>query len=86
MSDEKPTAQVIQIDETRIDPDDLLFREPARLHDPSPIRGDGFYPFLEELAGLRPAQPNHHGKMSPTVEAIKQLYLINPHPNWQWPI
>ena len=34
-------------------PDDLLLREPARLHGPSPIRGDGLYPFLEEFAGFR---------------------------------
>ena len=34
-------------------PDDLLCREPARLHGPSPIRGDELYPFLEEFAGLR---------------------------------
>jgi hypothetical protein len=38
-------------------PDDLLFfREPARLHGPSPIRGDGLYPFLEEFTGLRSLQ------------------------------
>jgi hypothetical protein len=33
-------------------PDDLLFREPARLH-VHPLSGDGLYPFLEEVAGLR---------------------------------
>jgi hypothetical protein len=32
-------------------PDDLSFREPARLH-VHPLRGDGLYPFLEELPGL----------------------------------
>src|SRR5271168_1289164 len=38
-------------------PDDLLFREPARLH-VHPLPGDGLYPFLEELPGLRsPAVP-----------------------------
>jgi hypothetical protein len=34
------------------DPDDLLFREPARLH-VHPLPGDGLYPFLEEFSGLR---------------------------------
>jgi hypothetical protein len=29
-----------------------LFREPARLH-VHPLPGDGLYPFLEELPGLR---------------------------------
>src|SRR6202035_5769830 len=33
-------------------PDDLLFREPARLH-VHPLPGDGLYPFLEEIPGLR---------------------------------
>jgi hypothetical protein len=32
-------------------PDDLFFGEPARLH-VHPLRGDGLYPFLEELPGL----------------------------------
>src|SRR5262249_23586060 len=32
-------------------PDDLLFREPARLH-VHPLTGDGLYPFLEEISGL----------------------------------
>ena len=35
------------------DPDDLFFREPAPLHRPSPFRGDGLYPNLEEIQGLR---------------------------------
>jgi hypothetical protein len=30
----------------------LLFREPARLH-VHPLTGDGLYPFLEEVWGLR---------------------------------
>ena len=38
------------------DPDDLLFREPARLH-VHPLRGDGLYPFLEEVSGLRSSLP-----------------------------
>src|SRR5215212_1770689 len=33
-------------------PNDPLFREPRLLHLRLP-QGDGFYPFLEELAGLR---------------------------------
>ena len=33
------------------DPDDLLFREPARLH-VHPFPGDGLYPFLEDFAEL----------------------------------
>src|SRR5262245_7992449 len=33
-------------------PDDLLFREPARLH-VHPPAGDGLYPSLAEIAGLR---------------------------------
>jgi len=33
------------------DPDDLLFREPARLH-LHPFPGDGLYPFLEDFAEL----------------------------------
>jgi hypothetical protein len=35
-------------------PDDLLFREPARLH-VHPLTGNGLYPFLEEVWGLRSA-------------------------------
>ena len=35
-------------------PDDLLFREPAWLH-VHPLPGDGLYPFLEEVSGLRSA-------------------------------
>jgi hypothetical protein len=34
------------------DPDELLLREPARLH-VHPLPGDGRYPFLEDFAGLR---------------------------------
>jgi hypothetical protein len=33
-------------------PDDLLFREPARLH-VHPLPGDGLYPFLEKFSGRR---------------------------------
>jgi hypothetical protein len=33
-------------------PDDLLFRETTWLHVHSPA-GDGLYPFLEEIPGLR---------------------------------
>ena len=36
-------------------PDDLLFRKPARPH-VHPLAGDGLYPFLEEMPGLRSAQ------------------------------
>src|SRR5262249_37481407 len=32
-------------------PDDLLFREPARLH-VHPLTGDGLYSFLEEIPGV----------------------------------
>jgi hypothetical protein len=32
-------------------PDDLFFREPARLH-VHPLPGDGLYPFLAEISGL----------------------------------
>jgi hypothetical protein len=32
-------------------PDNLFFREPARLH-VHPLLGDGLYPFLEEFSGL----------------------------------
>ncbi len=34
------------------DPDDLLFRETTWLH-VHPPAGDGLYPFLEEITGLR---------------------------------
>jgi hypothetical protein len=33
-------------------PDNLFFREPARLH-VHPLPGDGLYPFLEAFSGLR---------------------------------
>jgi hypothetical protein len=33
-------------------PDDLFLCEPARLH-VHPLPGDGLYPFLEEIPGLR---------------------------------
>jgi uncharacterized protein YjbJ (UPF0337 family) len=38
-------------------PDDLFFREAARPHD-HPLRGDGLYPFLEEVSGLSSLQTN----------------------------
>jgi hypothetical protein len=53
-------------------PDDLLFREPARLHGPSPIRGDGLYPFLEEFAGLRsPVEMLIRGALKRWCEPIR---------------
>ena len=61
------------------DPDDLLFREPARLH-VHPLSGDGLYPFLEEFSGLRSKGVIIVQSAAPTsLKALQYLLKNSPY-------
>src|SRR5262245_18596283 len=59
-------------------PDDLLFRETARLHVHRP-QGDGPYPFLEEIPGLRSTQAYRGVGL---FSAPLPLRIIAVYPSW----
>lgn len=62
------------------DPDNLLFREPARLH-VHPPASDGRYPFLEEFSGLM--SPGTHNRAPNLYAALETFKSEQSTANYQ---